>query len=82
METEENVKIEYSDNNKNKIKLKLTLVNNTKIKIKLSFNNKDYIKQFESYDFQSFEFFDDLSPKQIYNNLKDTLSPKNIQINQ
>ena len=58
------------------------MVNNTKIKIKLSFNNKDYIKQFESYDFQSFEFFDDLSPKQIYNNLKDTLSPKNIQINQ
>ena len=82
MKIEENIKIKYLDDNKNKIKIKLILTNNIEIKIKLDFNNKEYIKKFESHDFNSLEFFDDLSSKEIYNHLKDNLSSKNIQIKQ
>ena len=73
METEENFKIQFIYNDKNKIKIKLSLSNNMKIKLKLSFNSIEYIKQFDTYDFHSLEFFDELSPKQIYLNLKDSL---------
>jgi len=83
MEIEENMKIRYTESMTNKdIKFKLSLINNSKINIKVNFNNIKYINNFESYNFNSFEFFEDLSAKQIYNNLKDNLSPKNIQIEQ
>ena len=81
MEIEENVKIRYIENmTNNDIKFKLSLINNSKINIKVSLNNIDYASKFESYNFNSFEFFEDLSAKQIYNNLKDNLSAKNIKI--
>ena len=81
MEIEENVKIRYIENmTNNDIKFKLSLINNSKINIKVSLNNIDYASKFESYNFNSFEFFEDLSTKQIYNNLKDNLSAKNIKI--
>ena len=82
IETEENMIIKYIDSKKSNVKIKLSLLNNVKIHFKLQYQNKEYIKQFESYDFNSFEFFDDLSPKKIYNYIKETLSPKNIEINQ
>jgi hypothetical protein len=81
MEIEENVKIRYKeDMTNNDIKFKLSLINNSKINIKVTLNNTEYVNKFESYNFNSFEFFEDLSAKQIYNNLKDNLSAKNIKI--
>ena len=83
MEIEENVKIRYTENmTKNDVKFKLSLINNSKINIKVTLNNIEYLNKFESYNFNSFEFFEDLSAKQIYNHLKDNLSAKNIKIEQ
>ena len=73
IEIEENMIIKYIDSKKSNVKIKLSLLNNVKIHFKLQYQNKEYIKQFESYDFNSFEFFDDLSPKKIYNYIKETL---------
>ena len=80
MEIEENLKITYKDNNENKIKIELSLINNKIIKFKLIFNNNIYIKQFDSYDFNWFDYFNELSSIQIYKNLKEAILPKNIQI--
>ena len=83
MEIEENVKIRYKENmTNNDIKFKLSLINNNTINIKVTLNNTEYLNKLESYNFNSFEFFEDLSVKQIYNNLKDNLSAKNIKIEQ
>ena len=83
MEIEENMKIRYIENiTNNNIKFKLSLINNKIINIKVSLNNTEYINRLESYNFNSFEFFEDLSAKEIYNHLKDNLSVKNIKIEQ
>ena len=81
MKKKENFELKYKDNNINKnIKIKLSLLNGKKINLKLSLDDIIYEISFESFDFKSFDYFEDFSPIQIFENIKNNLFPENIQI--
>ena len=80
MKKKESFSISYIEEiSKDKIDIILSLINNQQLSFQLTVNTDIYEKDFNFYNFNSYNFFHDLSPEQIYIQLKLNLIPENIR---